>query len=94
MPIGMLTLTLHLPACASLKEKRRRLRPLLQRLHREFNVAVAEIDALDTWQTAVVGCVTLSNDSAHARRVLESVRQWVETHWREGWVAEHHIEVF
>ncbi|MBA4379619.1 MAG: DUF503 domain-containing protein, partial [Anaerolinea sp.] len=34
--IGLLTLHLHLPACASLKEKRGRLKPLIHRLHREF----------------------------------------------------------
>jgi uncharacterized protein len=36
--IGQLTIYLHLPGCASLKEKRGRLKPLLARLHREFNL--------------------------------------------------------
>jgi uncharacterized protein YlxP (DUF503 family) len=44
MSLGLLTIHLHLPGCASLKEKRGRLKPLLTRLHREFNISAAEID--------------------------------------------------
>ena len=93
MPVGMLTLELHLPGCSSLKEKRRRLKPLLQRLHKEFNIAAAEIEALDAWQKAVIGCVTISNESAHAQRSLQRVLQWLETHWHDGWVVQHRIEI-
>jgi len=93
MAVGVLTLELHLPGCASLKEKRRRLKPLLHRLGKEFNIAVAEIGALDAWQKAVVGCVTISNESAPAQRALQHVLQWVETHWHDGWVVQHHIEI-
>jgi uncharacterized protein YlxP (DUF503 family) len=41
MSIGILTLEIQLPGCKSLKEKRSRLKPLIARLHREFNVSVA-----------------------------------------------------
>jgi uncharacterized protein YlxP (DUF503 family) len=36
MVIGVLTLHLHIPGAASLKDKRKRLKPLLVRLHREL----------------------------------------------------------
>ena len=39
-----LSLHLHLPGCASLKEKRGRIKPLMARLRREFNLSVAEMD--------------------------------------------------
>ena len=45
--IGILTLHLQLPGCASLKEKRGRLKPLLARLHRKFNIPAAEMDLRD-----------------------------------------------
>jgi tripartite-type tricarboxylate transporter receptor subunit TctC len=38
--IATLTIHLHLPTCTSLKEKRGRIRPLIARLHREFNTAL------------------------------------------------------
>ncbi len=94
MHIGVLTLRLHLPGCRSLKEKRGRLKPLLHRLHREFNLSVAEIDAQDTWQRAVIACAVVSNDAAHARQVLQKAHQWVEASWREGWVEDEEIEIW
>ena len=48
--LATLTIHLHLPTCGSLKEKRGRIKPLIARLHREFNVSVAEMDLQDKWQ--------------------------------------------
>ena len=55
--LGQLTIHLHLPACSSLKEKRGRLKPLLARLHKEFNVSVAEMDLQDKWTEAILAWV-------------------------------------
>ena len=60
--LGLLTLHLHFPGCASLKEKRGRIKPLIARLHREFNVSVAEMDLQDKWQESVIGCAMIGND--------------------------------
>jgi Protein of unknown function (DUF503) len=56
MSIGVLTLQLQLPGCKSLKEKRSRLKPLIARLHREFNISVAEVSHQDIWDEATIGC--------------------------------------
>ena len=92
MPVSLLTLTLSLPGCASLKEKRGRLRPLLARLQREFNVSTAELDRLDAHAAAVVGCACLSNESAHCRQVLESVLAYTRGHFPDLEIADHRIE--
>lgn len=73
MPIGLLTLEIHLPDAQSLKDKRQVIRRLKDRLRGHFNVAVAELDHHDLWQRAVVGVVTLSNDSEHVARSLQAV---------------------
>jgi uncharacterized protein YlxP (DUF503 family) len=91
--IGILTLHLHLPACASLKEKRGRLKPLLARLHREFNVSTAEMDLQDKWREAVITCGMVGNDSAHLRSAMETVRKWVEANWSDGDVLDTKIEL-
>lgn len=93
MTIGLLTLHLYLHGCESLKEKRGRLKPLLFRLRREFNVSVAEVDALDIWQSAVVACVTVSNEAAHNQRSLEKVIAWIENNWPDVEIADDHIEM-
>ena len=72
MPIGLLTLEIHIPDARSLKDKRQVLRSLKDRLRARFNVAVAELDHQDTWQRAQVGVASLSNDSAHLEQFLAS----------------------
>jgi uncharacterized protein len=73
MPVGLLTLELHLSEAHSLKDKRQVLRSLKERLRANFNVAVAELDFEDTWQRSVVGVVTLSNEDRHVEEMLQKV---------------------
>ncbi len=73
MPVGLLTLELHLAGSQSLKDKRQVLRRLKERLRAKYNVAVAELDFEDTWQRSVVGVVTLSNEEQHVEEALQKV---------------------
>jgi len=91
--IGTLTLHLHLPGCASLKEKRGRLKPLLARLHRQFNVSTAEMDLQDKWQETVIASGMVGNDAAYLRSALETVRKWVDANWPDGDVLDTKIEI-
>ncbi len=90
---GLLILHLHLPACASLKEKRGRLKPLLGRLHRQFNVSAAEVGLQDKWQEAVIACGMVGNDAAHLQSALETVRKWTEANWPDGDVLDTKVEI-
>ncbi len=90
--IAILTIHLHLPACTSLKEKRGRIKPLISRLHREFNISVAEIDLQDTWQQVVIGCAMIGNDHAFLESALQGVVKWVERNWPDGDVIEMKVE--
>ena len=91
--LATLTIHLHLPGCASLKEKRGRIKPLIARLHREFNLSVAEIGLQDSWQETVIGCAMLGNDPAFVEAALQNVARWVEANWRDGDVIDQKIEV-
>ncbi len=73
MPVGLLTLEIHIPDAQSLKDKRQVLRSLKDKLRRQFNVAVAELDHHDVWQRSVVGVVTLSNEEQHVQESLQKV---------------------
>jgi len=93
MTLGILTLHLRLPGCTSLKEKRGRLKPLLARLHREFNLSVAEMDRQDQWREAVVACAVIGNDSAHLQRSLQTISDWVGKNWPDITVVEDQFEL-
>ena len=73
MPVGLLTLELHIAEAESLKDKRQVLRSLKERLRAHYNVAVAELDFAETWQRSVVGVVTLSNEEQQVEEVLQRV---------------------
>ncbi|MBN1303018.1 MAG: DUF503 domain-containing protein [Anaerolineales bacterium] len=91
--IGILTIHLHLPGCTSLKEKRRRLKPLIARLHNKFNVSAAEMDRQDAWQEAVIACALVNTDMIHIQRSLQSVLKWVEGNWPDGAVIDDRLEI-
>ncbi len=90
--LGVLTLQVELPGCTSLKEKRSRLKPLLARLHREFDISAAEIETLDSWQYAGIACALVSNDPNHTRRTLQQVAHWIEANWPDVTLMDEKIE--
>ena len=91
--LATLTIHLHLPACASLKQKRGWIKPLISRLHREFNVSVAEMDLQDKWDEAVIVCAMVGNDVAFLQSALGNVAKWVEANWTDGDVWDAKIEM-
>jgi uncharacterized protein YlxP (DUF503 family) len=91
--IATLFIHLRLPACASLKEKRGRIKPLISRLHREFNISVAEMGLQDQWDEAVIGCAMIGNDPAFLQSALQNTAKWVEGNWSDGDVWDVKIEI-
>ncbi len=78
MIVGVLRVQLSLPGSSSLKDKRRLLKSLLDRLHQNFNVSAAEIDHQDNRRRAEVGVSCVSSQTAHANSVLSKVLAVVE----------------
>lgn len=93
MALGLLSLQIHIPGCSSLKEKRSRIKPLLARLHREFNISAAEIDQMDVWQDALLACAYVSNSASHTQKTLQKVAHWIDTSWPDVMVVDDHIEI-
>jgi uncharacterized protein YlxP (DUF503 family) len=91
--VGILTIHLHIPGCSSLKEKRGRLKPLLNQLHKKFNISVAEMDRQDMWQEAVIACVLVNSDGKQIQRSLQTVIKWVEGNWTDGDVIDEKLEI-
>ncbi|HKV46654.1 MAG TPA: DUF503 domain-containing protein [Candidatus Acidoferrales bacterium] len=73
MPVGLLTLEIHIEYAQSLKDKRRVLRSLKDRLRARFNVAVAELAHQELWQRSRVGVVTISSDVRHLEESLTAI---------------------
>jgi len=76
MHIILIKLNLQIPNAHSLKEKRKQIKSLKDRLGSRFNASVAEIDMLDSWQQSVIALCLLSNDKSYLDKqysLIESV---------------------
>ncbi len=62
--VGCCELDLHVENCHSLKEKRRVIKSLKEKLRNHYNVAVCEYGDLSLWQRAQLGIVLCSNDKS------------------------------
>lgn len=80
MVVGVLQMRLLVREAQSLKDKRRVIKSLRERLRHEFNVSASEIEALDCVQTAVLGVAVVTNDGAFADEVLAKVVDFARRH--------------
>ena len=85
--------TLHLAASHSLKDKRQVVRSLAERLRRQFNVAVAEVEEQDSWQTVVLGLAVVSNEAGHAARQLDRIVEAIERERLDAEVVDRYVDV-
>ena len=85
MVVGIMSMRLMIPGAHSLKDKRRALRSVKDRLRSQFNVSVAEVGALDYWQTADLGVCAVGSDRAYVERLLDKAALLVR--------AKHDVEV-
>ena len=92
MMVGACVIELHLPGVRSLKEKRRHLKPLLIRLQKEFNLAVAEIGYNDIWQSAQIAIVGVANNRTHVEAQLQRAVAWIEHNRPELNIVDYEIE--
>ena len=93
MAVGVLSLHLFLPGCTSLKAKRSKIKPVLARLHREFNLSTAEMDRCDQWQQSVLACAIIGNDHALLHAALQHIVDFFPKHWPDLELVEYHIEI-
>jgi uncharacterized protein YlxP (DUF503 family) len=93
MVIGVCTLVLDINSSHSLKDKRRVVKSILAKVRNQFNVSIAEVDANDAWQSAVLGIACVSNDASHAHGLLTKVVETIINTRFDAEVAEYEIEI-
>ncbi len=57
--------------CRSLKEKRRVLRPLIERLRRDLHLSVAEVGDNDLWNVAMIGVACVGSTGLQVQQALD-----------------------
>ena len=69
---------LSLPECLSLKDKRRVVKSLKDRLRSRFNVSVAETAHQDVWGRTQLSIALVASDGRFAESVLSKVDRMLE----------------
>jgi uncharacterized protein YlxP (DUF503 family) len=80
MFVGSVRVRLLLREARSLKDKRQVVRSIKDRLRNEFNVSVAEVDAQDQRQLAVLGVAMVGAERGHVKTTLEHIVEALRGH--------------
>jgi uncharacterized protein YlxP (DUF503 family) len=78
MPIASMTVDLRIEMAQSLKDRRQVVRSMKETLRHGFNVSVAELDEVITWQSASLGIVAISGSRAYLTGQMEQLQRAVE----------------
>lgn len=93
MNVGVCRVKLYFPENQSLKDKRRIVKSIITRLRNQYNVSVAEVDAQDLWQLAVLGIACVSNYNQHVSETLSQVINFIIYNYPELEVVDQGVEV-
>ncbi|MFO7652042.1 MAG: DUF503 domain-containing protein [bacterium] len=78
MPVGLLEIDCFIAESTSLKDKRRVLSSLFERLRRQFNVALCEVDFQDQWQRSLVAVVFVNTEWRMVQSAMSKLLEYVE----------------
>jgi uncharacterized protein YlxP (DUF503 family) len=71
--IGVARLVLSIPGARSLKDRRRVVKSLKDRVRARLPVSLAEVGDLERYQVATLGVAIVSNESARCSEILSAV---------------------
>lgn len=93
MVLGVLRVRLAIFSALSLKDKRRVVKSIKDRLAARHNVSVAEIDDLDHRQAATIGVAMISNDEGFVESCLTKILNEITANANAS-VVDSEIEFF
>jgi uncharacterized protein YlxP (DUF503 family) len=75
MVVAIAVLELHLPSARSLKDKRRVVKSLIERMHARFRVSIAETDFHDLHQRAEIGVAAVARSERELQQLMSELRR-------------------
>ena len=78
MYVSMIQIIVDLPDIESIKDKRKIVLSLKDRIIRRFKISFAEIDLQDSLRFSQLGGAIVSNEKAFGEKVMQSVMRLVE----------------
>lgn len=79
MTVGVLQFEISIGDAMSLKDKRRVVKSLKDRIANSHNVSVAEVGALDEHRRSIIGVAMVANEKAYVEGALSKLVDFVRT---------------
>jgi uncharacterized protein YlxP (DUF503 family) len=89
MNVGVLTIDLIVYEALTLKDKRRVVKSIKDRIKNRFNVSAAEVDHLEARQRATLGVAMVSNEVRHIHTCFDRIVEFVQ---KSGLVSLVNVE--
>ncbi|MCL2208626.1 MAG: DUF503 domain-containing protein [Treponema sp.] len=78
MIVSMIKIIFEIPNAGSIKEKRRVIKSVIDKLYRNFRMSAAEVDLMDSLSFAQIGGALVSNSKVHGETVLQKAYNMIE----------------
>jgi hypothetical protein len=78
MVVGISVFELHVPAARSLKEKRKVVKSLIDRIHQRFRVSIAETGFHDLHQRAEIAIAAVAQSEGEGQKLMEAIRSLID----------------
>ncbi|MFQ5526793.1 MAG: DUF503 domain-containing protein [Thermoanaerobaculia bacterium] len=95
MIIGVAVAELHIPHARSLKEKRRVIKSVLDRVAHRYQISAAEVEHQELHQRSRLGFALVNSSRRHAASMLDEIHRIVEgraeafvTHWQADLIED------
>ena len=79
MVVGVSIFELHLPEARSLKQKRKVIKGLIDRIHHRFRVSISETDYHDLHQRTEISIAAIARSTHDGERLMDSIRDMIDT---------------
>ena len=78
MVVGVSVFELHVPAARGLKDKRKVIKSLIDRIHRRFRVSIAETDYHDLHQRAEISLAAITLSAGEGQYLMDAIRDLID----------------
>ncbi len=82
MIVGVMTAQLYLHGVTSLKDKRKIVKSLIERLKNRFNISISEVGHNDIKTSAIIAIAVVSNDTQFVNKQLDKVLDFMRNDGR------------
>jgi len=79
MIVSMIQIIFEIPDAVNIKEKRRVIKSLTEKLRKRYRLSAAEIDLQDSLSYGQIGGALVSNSKTHGETVLQKAFNMIET---------------